>query len=765
MTCLRNLLLLSATVLWGTQNLYAGAGQDDPDKHIHLVIKLKPRQQIHASADQESRVEIRAVTQDSPIISEDIFNSYDRQELMPLFGEWRHRTLTSLVDSKEIEIKKNGHSGAVVFKLLTKDRPYWFKVFETGEDSSEFGSTQKAWKLFFERKINAWGLEETSRLNLSSLIGVVRAREFLGFKNRDVLIFDQAPGVDFNSLFSDFLEGKIESVRPAIQDVAEQMAIFHKLMRPSEKDDSLIFAHDQQLNDKFKKVKGCLDKEDNTSDKHVFEPALGLFNQEYRHKLIDDFLSQIMTVTLGDAHSENVFYDSNSHQVTFIDYGKMAKTLKGFDNPCQDIGRFLGSLWFTAGLRIFGNKFNPDDALRIIFKLKEIDKAFLKSYVSTFPQQERKSLKKLIKVGTEFYKREYYATKLDMTNKEESKKVERENFRRFLSSLQYLQYSGEDILLKSVCGIPDLTGTCLQGNNSTGVVRVSKDGLYREKYPKRSLYYWRMEPHFIDEKLVFSLRSNSPGEGTYLAIDYQGHRFLQSEPAFWEFSSDTRVNDTCKIKCFNPEDPKGKGVELFATDGIPGGGDHWRFIPLRFFKWGHQKDKLDTSPPLEPLPTGNIKHPIHGLCNQDVIITKQCDDNKTALHIFGDTSRGLQFTDNKHVFNKTTDPNRGYHWKIVPYDSDHFFIERIVFQNKRGPRKYLGYHEGKVFLNNTTTRSTLWRFIPKSDFYVIESCITDSEKRYLDAKEYGVEGGPLILSDSKTLWRIITWDTFDSLPH
>jgi hypothetical protein len=765
MTNLRNSLLLSAAVLWGIQSLSAGNDENNPDEKGHLVIKLRPPQRSQPQAHQESREDSSAHTQNPHIVSEDIFNVYDRQELMPLFGEWRHRTLTSLVDSKEIEIKKNGHSGAVVFKLLTKDKPYWFKIFETGEDSSEFESTQKAWKLFFERKLNTWGVEDTSCLNLSSLIGIVRSREFLGFKNRDVLIFDQAPGVDFNSLFCEFLEDKIDSLGLAIQDVAEQMALFHKLMRPIKKTDSLILAHDQQQSDKFKKVRGCVDREAKASDSHVFEPALDLFNQEYRHKLIDDLLFQIMTVTHGDAHSENIYYDPNSHQVTFIDYGKMSKTLKGFDNPCQDIGRFLGSLWFTAGLRIFGNNFNPDEALRIIFKLKEIDKEFLKSYVSTFPQQERKSIKKLIKVGTEFYKREYYATKLDITNKEESKKVERENFRRFLSSLQYLQYCGEDIFLKSVCGIPDLTGTCLQGNNSTGVVRVSKDGLYKEKYPKRSLYYWRMEPHFIDETLVFSLRSNSPGEDTYLAIDNQGHRFLQSKHAFWEFSSDTRVTDTCKIKCFNPEDPKGKGVELFATDGIPGGGDHWRFIPLKFFKWGHQKDKLDTSPPLEPLPTGNIKHPIHGLCNQDVIITKQFDDNKTALHMFGDTSRGLQFTDNKHVFNKTTDPNRGYHWKIVPYDSDHFFIERIVFQNKRGPRKYLGFHEGKVFLNNTATRSTLWRLIPQNDSYVIESCNADSEKRYLDAKEYGTEGGPLILSDSKTQWRIITWDTFDSLPH
>jgi hypothetical protein len=718
------------------------------------------------------------------------FNASEKCELEPLFNEWRTTTISSLEESKDIKPYNKGFSGAEVFVTKKQSKPYVFKVLEGDNDNvrNEFVATLKAWCSFNKKKTEHIEIMENgSGINLARLVGLARPHLFLTTKNPYVLIFEQAPGMAVHTVFSDFLVTlKVTNLlTDVIQNVAQQMATFHWIMRPKKEDGTLILELDKKQLHKSKKVESSNSEQDNTLIRQDFQWVLKLFNEEYRHHFVDDHLAQIMTVTHGDAHSENIFYDPISHQVTFIDYGKMSETQKGFDNPCQDIGRFLGSLWFSAAEKYIGNfnrkGFDVGKAFLAVKALKELEDILLSSYLDKFfslnTELDKNAIKRLILAGTELYKREFFATKLDPARNDV------EYCRSFLGTIYFLQCCTEDVLFQCVTGVSGLTGRCLNGDSATRAVDINKTYLYRKTFSEHENYHWMMVPHMKKEKLVFAIKRNAPqgmvlGEPQYLSIDGEGKKVLQVVEDFWEIAPYCRVIGAFKINLFNQSNPTEKGLPLCArggSGGIPIAGDHWRIIPWKFFGWGREQ-KESASNAVGPQLVMSVQinqpeltpHPAKPVCGQDIILEMCSQDPQIApKYLHGNSYEGLLIVDHNKVLAKRAPHHRGYHWKIISWGPDTFQIKRMVVSNTIGRRTKVGVDdEGKVILTAHQSPNTLWRLLPQSSkhgLYTIKPYSPLFNHQYLDAKIYGNQGGAVILSNSEVLWRIGTWEEFDKL--
>lgn len=788
MNILKRSLLISTTLLLGLQN-------------GHAMEEL--------GAEGDSLKASQGFKNTMP--SSEGFDDIDKYNLSSIWNDWESTDPLSLVkenDQGAIKIFP-GYSAALVFKTLKTKKPYFFKVFENPDESTsdskneskysltnqvetsdlkasssgsiravdnEYDETEGVLIQFKSKKYKFRQEIAASGIRLAHLVGQCTPEKFLNKTKPRVLIFEEAPGKPIHGIFLDFLRDvsitkdflscDTEETEKAIVNVARQMAVFHNIMREKGKD--LTSRYDVWLTEKGEKVSKGSDKKNNLATKHIFESTLNLFNREYRHKDVDNILSKILSVTHGDAHSENIFFHSESGQVTFIDYWKMHKTSSGFDNPCQDMGRFLGSLWFAAAKTFLGRTLKEDSDLEkakhVIKELKAFEKKFLDTYIQNigvkFSAQEHEVLEKLIYIGTDFYKLELYATKLEMDNL--GKEAERKEIREFLGKLHLLQYCEQDVLFKCVAGAPN-TGKCLNVDKHTGSVRVDKDQLYSIENPEN--YYWRMNPHMLGEHLVFSLKSSSSNR--YLTLNPEGDKKLENEDkkTYWQLSSENRVNETFKITEYGAN-----GRVLYASGGgMSGLGDHWQVITSKHFKWSKEKDKLDESHLVNSQSQDFINaelmgEPIRELCGRDVIFEWHSEKQMCPQYLWGDAFRGYRYIDNDAsiLFNENTPPHQGFHWMIVPVGFNMFHIERL----SSGKRKYLGFHDGKVFLNEIQTMSTLWKFKPKDreqGWFAVKSCspfAKQSGKKYLDAKVYGQLGGSLILSNTEVPWRIRVWNLF-----
>ena len=86
-------------------------------------------------------------------------------------------------------------------------------------------------------------------------------------------------------------------------------------------------------------------------------------------------LAAFKTITHGDLHLGNIFYDDKAHQVTLIDVASMADTLTDKMSPLQDISDICLSI------KPF-NKKSPEGA-----------QSFVKGYASAFPEASQAGLK------------------------------------------------------------------------------------------------------------------------------------------------------------------------------------------------------------------------------------------------------------------------------------------------------------------------------------------------------------------------------------
>ncbi|AIL13687.1 hypothetical protein IM40_09665 (plasmid) [Candidatus Paracaedimonas acanthamoebae] len=198
------------------------------------------------------------------------------------------------------------------------------------------------------------------------------------------IIYDAAPGHDLSQILS---QGPFqENMLPCIKGVACYLSLLHnKLSKGTttealnsfktiyipqhvkalgalarEKDDCCIRFKEifnslkEVYNEKYKKTyleKYQEEPEKPLLDWSAFKTSIRQASENYRDR--NTRASSLkLTVTHGDAHAGNFFYETEGlhevmdHQrVTMIDYETMVRTHNNCGDPAEDVGRFLGGLW------------------------------------------------------------------------------------------------------------------------------------------------------------------------------------------------------------------------------------------------------------------------------------------------------------------------------------------------------------------------------------------------------------------------------------
>ncbi len=140
------------------------------------------------------------------------------------------------------------------------------------------------------------------------------------------------------------------------------------------------------------------------------------------------------TITHGDAHRRNFFYDHETtgipedslERVTMIDYSSIMRTYESIGDPAEDIGRFLGSLWDWASESFEnhppkeGELLSEEDLLTVTEEEKKknydsmsaLQKTFLDSYFEVISQKYHglsiEKFKEIFLENCNFYQLRYY---------------------------------------------------------------------------------------------------------------------------------------------------------------------------------------------------------------------------------------------------------------------------------------------------------------------------------------------------------------------
>lgn len=171
-------------------------------------------------------------------------------------------------------------------------------------------------------------------------------------------------------------------------------------------------------------------------------------NAENLHRALDN-KSYFLTVTHGDAHAHNFFYDDSSlfqnglnipedslSRVSMIDFATIVKTYGSIGDPAEDVGRFL------AALRNWGaveqNKDNVDKT-GVNETVSMLQREFLTRYLKTIKnsniieQSNYALFEKTFKENCNFYKLRYYRAIFNV-EKDKNLAKDREIKKSFLTS-------------------------------------------------------------------------------------------------------------------------------------------------------------------------------------------------------------------------------------------------------------------------------------------------------------------------------------------
>lgn len=127
-----------------------------------------------------------------------------------------------------------------------------------------------------------------------------------------------------------------------------------------------------------------------------------------------------LTMTHGDMHGANLFYDPDlndsdfTHRLTMIDFGTMINTYGALGDPAEDVGRFVGSLWSRTAHK--GIDLIEQDFLTEISHLNQLfnkvsmwQKTFIEAYIKSGKLSGLSE--ELFRENIEFYKLRYYKVK------------------------------------------------------------------------------------------------------------------------------------------------------------------------------------------------------------------------------------------------------------------------------------------------------------------------------------------------------------------
>jgi hypothetical protein len=131
-----------------------------------------------------------------------------------------------------------------------------------------------------------------------------------------------------------------------------------------------------------------------------------------------DELYYFLTITHGDAHGNNFFYnddedielaEDSSRRITMIDVGKIIRTYGDIGDPAEDVGRFLGSLWDWFFQQNYTNA-EEEDYFQIT---KNLQKKFIETYLEKikgkiFTAEKQKKFEEIFTEQCNFYKLRFY---------------------------------------------------------------------------------------------------------------------------------------------------------------------------------------------------------------------------------------------------------------------------------------------------------------------------------------------------------------------
>lgn len=379
----------------------------------------------------------------------------------PSSSKLPHTPLLYGVDNQNASKPKKGRSGAEVIFVPDK--------YGNSIVIKKFTNTkEKPHQIEEGLKELLYSLIALRHLNLSKELKVARIDDaILCPKDSFSIIMEKVEGDDISNRLSKYLPKNYSKAKKMITACAKYLAKFHienyqqntnrgKYLKhiakaystlvekhpgemdnlPSDRSNVKLFALDGgpsrkgELNMKSGEIISLLDKnEQNKFIEFVKETQKNFKDNVTKiYQLLQDSVKKrqyFLSITHGDAHGDNFFYDDKEGddsfdplgRITMIDYASIMETYWNIGDPAEDIGRFLGSLW-----EWFAQTNKCSDEIR------DLQKEFFKIYLEEIKnskiikEKNQKVFKKIFKDNCNFYKLRFYRV---ICNSEQSPKIKK----------------------------------------------------------------------------------------------------------------------------------------------------------------------------------------------------------------------------------------------------------------------------------------------------------------------------------------------------
>jgi len=192
------------------------------------------------------------------------------------------------------------------------------------------------------------------------------------------------------------------------------------------KSNTVVSLLEESQREKFERFTKIISNLFKTNAEEVFRPL-----KQNKEKQDCYFL----TITHGDAHAHNFFYDGNipadsPNRISMIDFATIIKTCGSVGDPAEDVGRFL------AALRNWGIIEPGDNNDK---KASELQREFIANYIEEIKKSgiieknDQEKFEKIFKNNCSFYQLRYYKAIFNV-KKNDNLTTDREIKKKFLES-------------------------------------------------------------------------------------------------------------------------------------------------------------------------------------------------------------------------------------------------------------------------------------------------------------------------------------------
>lgn len=225
--------------------------------------------------------------------------------------------------------------------------------------------------------------------------------------------------------------------------------------------------------------------------------------------------SYFLTLTHGDAHGNNFFYDTSPqlldgeqnpirpdsyYRITMIDFASIIKTYGDIGDPAEDVGRFLGSLWDWASKQ-------EGSLSKYYEKIRSLQEQFIQSYMKTTEEHFifTEENKRIFRENSNFYKLRFYRI-IANAKKDENPEKDKEIKQKILQS--WIQENSE-----------------LEKENSLQNSPPQKKTTKKEETERLWVPVAGPTKYYIPDPVKGFIESAAEGEVSYLTLLWEGlHR-------------------------------------------------------------------------------------------------------------------------------------------------------------------------------------------------------------------------------------------------